>query len=339
MIKETLFPEHERELRLNKLGDILLRLEKYIDFKLISEAIEAAAPREAKTGRPPFPTELMTRILVIQQLFNLSDDQMEFQLLDRLSFQRFVGLRRSSQIPDSKTLWFFRERLIQAGAEAVIFKAVSQQLDAYGFIARNGQMIDATLVEAPRQKISKEEKKIIDKGEIPANWSAAKRAQKDRDADWTYKQGSYYFGYKISANVDNRYRFIRRIRISPANAHDTLFLETVLDDHNTSMAVYADKGYTDGAREKALTEKGYRMNILRKAKRGKPLSDRQKKRNKRISKVRARVEHPFAALKQMGGKIVRSIGLVRATFGLYCKVACYNMKHLCSLKAMNVIPF
>lgn len=87
--------------------------------------------------------------MLIEQLFNLSDEQMEFQLLDRLSFQRFVGLRASSQIPDRTTIWTFKERLIQAGASESIFEAVNRQLSKHGYIARGGQMIDASIVQRP----------------------------------------------------------------------------------------------------------------------------------------------------------------------------------------------
>jgi len=95
---------------------------------------------------------------------------MEFQLLDRLSFQRFVGLRASSQIPDRTTIWTFKERLIQAGASESVFDAVNCQLSKHGYIARGGQMIDASIVEAPRQSLSKEEKAIVGEGAMPACW-------------------------------------------------------------------------------------------------------------------------------------------------------------------------
>src|SRR5471030_1564563 len=113
MIKHSLFADQEREVKLNELGDTLRVLEQHVDFAALAAAVDDAAPRPSRErgGRPPFPTELMVRVLLIQQLFNLSDEQMEFQLLDRLSFQRFVGLRTSSQIPDRTTIWTFKERL------------------------------------------------------------------------------------------------------------------------------------------------------------------------------------------------------------------------------------
>ena len=113
MIKESLFAAEERETKLDKLGDVLQILEKHVDFAALAASIDKAAPRPSreKGGRPPFPTEVMVRTLLLQQLYNLSDEQLEFQLLDRLSFQRFAGLRHSSQIPDRTTFWTFRERL------------------------------------------------------------------------------------------------------------------------------------------------------------------------------------------------------------------------------------
>ncbi len=105
MFKESLFAAEERETKLNKLGDVLQLLEKHVDFAALAAVINAAAPRPNREpgGRPPFLTEIMVRML-LQQLYNLSDEQLEFQLRDRLSFQRFAGLRHSSQIPNRTVL-------------------------------------------------------------------------------------------------------------------------------------------------------------------------------------------------------------------------------------------
>ena len=127
-------------------------------------------------------------------------------------------------------------------------------------------------------------------------------------------------------------RKMRKIRISTASEHDTRHFESVLDPVNTSADVYADKGYVDKAREARLTRQGHRLHIQRKAKAGQPLSTCQKRRNTRI---RARVEHPFAALIQMGGKTLRTIGLTRADFQLHGKAACYHLRRLLSLKTFG----
>ena len=241
-------------------------LEQHVDFVALAAEIDQAAPRPSRlrSGRPPFPTEMMVRLLLIQQMFNLSDEQMEFQLLDRLSYQRFVGLRDSSQIPDRTTIWIFKERLIKAGASESIFDAVNCQLAKHGYIARGGQMIDASIVPAPKQSISKEEKEIVREGAMPTKWRPAKRRQKDIVARWTKKHNKSYFGYKLSANADKRYKLIRKIKISTASEHDTLHVEEVTDPANTSRGIHADKGYVDGEREARMKGQGWRMHSQRK---------------------------------------------------------------------------
>lgn len=340
MIRESLFAASEREIRLDELGDVLQKFDEVIDFESVARDVEKALPDRdrSKGGRPPYPVEMMVRILVAQDRFNLSDEQMEFQLLDRLSFQRFVGLRRSSQIPDRTTIWLFRERLVKAGCLDLIFESVTRQVTEAGYVARSGQMIDATLVSAPIQHVSKREKDVIEQGDTPSDWNDAKRRQKDTEARWTKKHGKSYFGYKLSTSSDHRYKLLRKVKVSPANEHDTKHFESVLDETNSSRDVYADRGYADMEREKQMKADGWRPHIQRKAKKGKPLSACQAKRNRRIASKRARVEHPFASMEQMGGKAVRCIGLARSTFRICMKAAIYNMQRLCYLKSAGVNP-
>ncbi|MES2264726.1 MAG: IS5 family transposase [Pseudomonadota bacterium] len=341
MIKTSLFADQEREAKLNKLGDALRVMEQHVNFAALAEEVDRAAPRPSRErgGRPPFPTELMIRVLLIQQLFNLSDEQLEFQLLDRLSFQRFAGLRSSSQIPDRTTIWTFRERLIKAGASESIFDAVNQQLARHGYIARGGQMIDASIVQAPKQSLNKDEKAIVDEGAMPVQWKPAKRRQKDLDAHWTKKHDKSYFGYKVSANADKRYKLVREIKVRTASEHDTLHFEDVLDPANTNRNILADKGYVDGEREARLSQQGWRMHIQRKGSKGKPISAAQQRRNHRIAKTRARIEHVFAGLAHMGGKALRCIGLARATLHLNWKIAAYNLQRLVYLKEARIEAF
>jgi len=340
-IKESLFAAEEREAKLDRLGDVLQVLEKHVDFAALAAAIDQAAPRPGRErgGRPPFPTELMVRALMLQQLYNLSDEQTEFQLLDRLSFQRFVGLRRSSQIPDRTTLWTFRERLMTAGASETLFEAANRELAKHGYLARGGQIIDASLVPVPRQHVTQEERELIKEQATPADWTPAQRRQKDTEATWTKKHGKADFGYKVSASADQRYKLIRKLKISTARENDTCHLEEVLDSANTSRDLYGDKGYVDSAREARLKSQGWRVHIQRKAHKGKPLSACQNRRNTRIARTRARVEHVFAGLAHLGGKTLRCIGLARATLLLNWKAASYNLRRLCSLKTCGVMAF
>ena len=229
--------------------------------------------------------------------------------------------------------------LYRAGASESIFEAVNRQLSKHGYIARGGQMVDASIVQAPKQSLSKKEKELVSEGAMPIEWKPAKRRQKDMDARWTKKHGKSYFGYKVSANADKRYKLVRKIKVSTASEHDTLHFEEVLDPANTNRNILADKGYVDGEREERLGKQGWRMHIQRKGSKDKPISATQERRNKRIAKIRARIEHVFAGLAQLGGKTLRSIGLPRATLQLNWKVAAYNLQRLVYLKEAKVVAF
>ena len=337
----SLFAEHEREDRRSKIGDPLVGLTKHVDFDALAASIDAAAPRpsRAKGGRPPYSTVLMVKILVLQQLYNLADDALEYQLLDRRSFLQFLELTESSSIPDAKTIWLFRDRLAQAGAGTLVFEQVQQQLQKHGYMARCGQIVDASLVQAPIQRNKRDEADTVKEGTMPLTWKPHKRAQKDVDARWTKKHGKSHFGYKLHASVDKRYKLIRKIAVTNAAVADTSVFEALLDPSNTSKAVYADRGYPSAERESALKQAGWQVHIQRRGHATKGISAAQKRRNRRIATPRARVEHVFGALAQMGGKLVRCLGILRTTFALYFKAASYNLKRLVFLKERGLAPF
>jgi len=339
-IKRDLFAAEYHSKKIDKLGDPLSEIESHIDFVALSAEVDRVAPRpvSAQGGRPPYPTETMVRIVVLKHLYNLSDEQMEYQLLDRMSYKRFCGLSDAANIPDRTTVWLFEDRIGEAGAKA-LFDGVSAQLLKKGLMARGGQIIDATLIPAPRQHNSRSEKELLEQKAMPADWKPAKRRQKDTDATWTKKHDQSYFGYKLSISVDNKYKFIRKIKTGTASEHDSQHFEEVFDAGNTSQDVYADRGYPSEQREAWLKEKGCRNQIQRKGKRGKPLSECQKGRNKRIAKTRARVEHVFGAMQQMGGKLIRSIGQARANFAMTMMATCYNLKRLVYFQVAGIKAF
>jgi IS5 family transposase len=220
-----------------------------------------------------------------------------------------------------------------------LFEGVSEQLLKKGFIARGGQMINATLVPAPKQKISRKEKEIIDQKATPSDWAPAQRRQKDTDATWAKTHGKSYYGYKLSVNVDKKHKFIRKIVTDTASTGDSCHFENAFDPANMSRDVYADRGYPSKSREAWLKSEGYRSQIQRKGQKNKPLSECQQRRNHRISKTRARVEHVFAGIEQMGGKMVRTIGQTRANFAMTMIAACYNMKRLAFFHRMEIVAF
>lgn len=333
-VTNDLLADHWRAVKADAFGDPLQKIKAVVDFSALAEAVEKIAPRPAqpKGGRPPYPTDVMVRVLVVKRLHGLSDEQTEFQLLDRRSFLRFCGLEHSANIPDRTTIWNFENRIGVEGVSA-LFEELDRQIRAHGLEARSGQIVDATLVPAQKQHFSKEDKEQLKQNAVPADWKLAKRRQKDTDATWTKKHGKSHYGYKMSVSVDRKHKFIRTWVADTASVHDSQHLEAALDEWNTGAEIYADKGYVGAEREESLREQGYRPQIQRKAKKGQPLSACQERRNRRIAKIRARVEHVFAAIAQWGGKRIRTVGQARATFAMGMMVVVYNMRRLAFLGA------
>ena len=170
-----LFDEHFLMEKLTKLGDPLQKLNDYIDWKIFEGPLNEAYKDEdkdlSKGGRPPFCRLMMFKALLIQSLYNLSDDQLEYQIVDRASFKRFLGLKKSDKVPDSKTFWVFREHLIEKEVIEGLFTIFNETLDAAGVFANEGKMVDASFVEAPRQRNTREENKHIkETGTAPEKW-------------------------------------------------------------------------------------------------------------------------------------------------------------------------
>src|SRR5919202_606740 len=190
------FDMDERLQRLSDLGDQLEAFAAAVDFELFRPALDAALVYAdgQKGGRPPLDPVMMFKVLVIQAANNLSDERAEYLINDRLSFMRFLGLSLGDRVPDARTIWLFRERLTRAeidGKPAIeaLFARFDASLHAAGYIAMSGQIVDATLVAAPRQRNTAEEKAEIKAGRVPAAWQArpAKLRHKDRDARWTVR--------------------------------------------------------------------------------------------------------------------------------------------------------
>src|ERR1700757_2688606 len=186
-----LFDIDERLKRLEGLGDPLLGFARVVDFEIFRPELEKALAYASGTegGRPPLDCVMMFKVLVVQASNNLSDDRTEFLINDRLSFMRFLGLTLADKAPDAKTIWAFRERLTRAGAIEGLFKRFDAHVKASGYLAPSGQIVDASLIAAPKQRNTQEEKRAIKEGRIPEGWNEkpAKPRQKDRDARWTVK--------------------------------------------------------------------------------------------------------------------------------------------------------
>ena len=279
----------------------------------------------------------MFKAIVLCELYNLSDDQVEYQLRDRLSFMRFVGFGLEDKVPDAKTVWLYREQLARAGMVEALFEDFDGYLEKQGYLAMGGQIIDASIVPVPKQRNSRDDNARIKDGETPEGWKdqPAKRSQKDTDARWTKKHGKSTTVTRTMSTWTAGTSLVRRYQVTDAAVHDSQVVEDILDPDNTASDVWADSAYRSAEIEAKLKEKGLNSRIHRKGHRDKPLSEREKRGNKARSKVRARVEHVFGAQSNdMGGTLVRSIGLVRARARIGLKNLAYNMRRLVQLERL-----
>lgn len=324
------FDVQDRYEALSRAGDPLEGLRTMIPWESFRKPLKKTLQRKDRSagGRPPFDDVLMFKVLVLQALYNLSDDQTEYQIRDRLSFMRFLGLDMDGVVPDAKTVWLFRERLAQAGAVEKLFARFDRHLEEKGLMASGGQIIDASIIPVPRQRNNREENDAIKAGEMPKEWGKkpAKLRQKDVDARWTVKNEENFYGYKNHVNADKTHKLIRRYHVTAANLHDTNAFDEVFDANNTAKDIWADGAYRSKEREEDLKARGYRSHIHHKGTRGHHLSEAKQAVNTRRSRTRARVEHVFGAQAQMGGKLMRSIGGVRARASLGMKNLVYNMQ-------------
>lgn len=326
----SLFDIQNRMDKLNK-KDRLLRLSETIDWNIFLGGLRKAVEKEdrkSNAGRPPFNVLKMFKVLVLQRLYNLSDEEMEFQLRDRLTFSRFCGFDSEDVSPDEKTIWLYREIFTRGGVIERMFDRFDHYLRTHGYESKKGQILDATLVEVPVQRNTEEENEKIQAGEVPEKWekSPAKMAQKDRDASWLKKNGKSFFGYKNHTNTDVGHKLIRKYAVTPAHVHDSQKAEENLDPWNTSPKVYGDSAYSSEDIEEHLDDFQYQSKIHRKAYRNTPLSQFQMEQNRKKSRIRARCEHVYGFLKYvMKGYLIRGIGITRAQAKIGLMNLTYNL--------------
>lgn len=334
---------------LSKHGDPLEVLDAAVDFEYFRGwLVDGLGYGDgSKGGRPPFDPVSMFKALILQAQHNLSDARMEFMIRDRLSWMRFLGFDLGAPTPDENTIRHFRNRLTESGALKRVMKAFDWQLHKKGYIPMSGQIVDASLVPAPKQRNTDAEKEAIKAGKAAAEiWpdEPNKAAQKDTNARWTLKIGGKVryrpdgtplpmiatpvFGYKSHISIDRRFGFIRESAVTSAAAPDGRMLRQLLSDENTSMEVWADTAYRSQSNEKWLAKNDFISSIHRRKPHGKPMSKRTRSANFKKSSIRARVEHVFAHQKNRFGLFIRTIGLARAEAKLALANLAYNFDRL-----------
>lgn len=273
----THFKKHIKTQSKKALEIIKAQVDWDVLSKPLAEKIDQSKQRKSPAGRNSFSLVTIIRCFILQRIYNLSDPRLEEEIADRRSFQMFLDLTSADSIPDETTICRYRELFARLGLDKELFRLYKQQLKAAGLIIGKGTLVDATIKQA----------------------QATPSSKRDSDAQFTKKRGKSYYGYKGHIASDADTNVIHSVDFTPANVHDS----TVFDDLLTGeeKAVFADKGYANKKRKTDLRGKGVFCGILDKGYRNRPLSPKQKKRNKKLSSVRNAVERPFAFMKHVLG--------------------------------------
>jgi transposase, IS5 family len=300
---------------------------RWEDFRpFIDKAFAVTDP--SLGGRPPFDRVMLFKVLVLQRMYNLSDDNTEYQILDRHSFCKFLGIDSYAQVPDSKTIWHYREQLKKHDIIYEIFSLFAEKLQNASLMLKDGAIIDASIVQVPRQRNTREENKQVRDGEIPEDWKDKpnKLEQKDLDADWVKKNGKTFYGYKNHIKIDNGSKLITFYAITAASVHDSAMLEDLLDENEAGQPLYADSAYSGKNCAKVIESAKMENRTHEKAYRYKKLSQEQKEQNTVKSKTRARVEHVFGYqwMNLNAAQLIRYIGLDRCAMAIALRNIIYN---------------
>ena len=333
--QESLFEEEFTLKALSAMGNPLEQVSALVDFEFFRSTLEKTLLTEhckTSAGRRPIDVVLMFKVIFLQRYYGLGDHQIEYQIIDRTSFREFLNIHTVSDVPDEKTVWACKNKLVKAGVFDTLFDDFRQLLDAKGLSFNEGKIIDATFVEAPRQRNTRRENTTIKNGKGDELWNdnPHKKCHKDIDARWTKKRDEKHYGYKGHTKVDKKSKLIESYHTTVSSIHDSNVISQLITDKDKGQRLYLDAGYE--GREDVVKANAMRPVICEKGHRNHPLTKKQKKRNRKKSKRRCRVEHVFGFIEgAMHGSFVRTIGIARAkaSFALTCLV--YNIFRYCQI--------
>ena len=328
----SFYDEENRLEKITKLGDSLEQLNSIVDWSIFVPVLNRAIPRiiSEKGGRAAKDNLLMFKVLMIKRLFNLSHDQTEYQINDRISFMRFLGLGINDIVPDAKTIWLYEDMLSENEAGKELFEMFNASIAEEGYVTREGSIVDASFIESPRRKNTKEQREALKSGETPKEWKDAEHPQKvmqrDTDATWTKKGNEAHFGYKDHVKVDLDSKLIIDYNVTTASTNDAKGAEGIFDEND--KVAYGDSAYPSLELPENVENR-----ICEKATRNHPLTEAQKATNTEKAKLRCRVEHVFAGMVQMvGGTTIRCKNLSRAILNISLLNMLYNMRRILSLE-------
>ena len=283
----------------------LHQMDQVVPWKKLCEIIKPYH-QQPPTGRKPIAIERKLRIICLQQWYNLSDPGVEDAIYDRNSFQKFLSIDiLTESVPDETTICNFRNLLQQHGLFKEILSTINEHLEQKGLLMKEGTAVDATLISAPCS-------------------TKNQSGKRDPEMSSTQKNGKWHFGMKAHVGVDPKSGLVHSLSTTTAKIHDTHQFADLL--HGEEKAILGDKGYFSSSRKKDLRDQGIFCGILDKGSRNTSLSVSQKKRNRKLSRARAVVEHPFQVIKcQWNYRKTRYRGLAKNTGQLHLLFGLYNL--------------
>ena len=262
----------------NRKQQFLEQMEKVIPWGILLSTCNEYW-KESKIGRKKYKLELLLKVYFLQQWYNLGDPTVEAEIYDSIAFRRFLGINDLGEgIPDETSILRFRRFLEENNLQEKLFQETVSQLEEQGHILKRGTIVDATIVKASSSTKNKDKKR-------------------DKEMSSTKKNNNYHFGMKAHIGVDMEKGLIHSVGATTAKGHDISMMEECL--HGEEEVISGDKAYAKQERKKEMRKEGKKYFITEKATRKKPLSSKQKKRNKKIASIRAKVEHPFHIIKNL----------------------------------------
>jgi IS5 family transposase len=282
----------------------LAEMDHVVPWTRLCAVIEPHYPKGSRSGgRPPLPLERMFRIYCLQQWYNLSDPAAEEALYDSITMRQFAGVRTDADvIPDETSILNFRRLLEKHQLTEHLFAAINAHLSERGLIVGKGTIVDATIINAP---------------------SSTKNAEQKRDPEMhqTRKGKQWYFGMKVHIGTDTDSGLVHTVRATAANVADVNMLGELL--HGDEDSLHADSAYHSKALKAEAEASGIAFEVNQRGSRHHPLTKAERARNRRLSRVRATVEHPFLVVKRLWGHakvryrgIKKNLAQMHTLFGL-----------------------
>lgn len=285
----------------------LAEMDQVVPWTRLCALIEPHYPKgSGKGGRPPLPLERMFRIYCLQQWYNLSDPGAEDALYDSITMRRFAGVRTDADvIPDETSILNFRRLLERHQLTAQLFTAINSHLSERGLIVGKGTMVDATIINAP-----------------PSTKNATQ--QRDPEMHQTRKGKQWYFGMKVHTGTDTESGLVHTVCATAANVADVNMLGELL--HGAEESVHGDSAYHSKVLRADAEANGIAFNVNQRGSKHRPLTKAERARNRRLSRIRATVEHPFRVVKQLWGHAkVRYRGIAKNLAQMYTLFALANL--------------